>query len=250
MTSLPSSHALAPRQDSALQGRHNRHVAFTVKVSDDFEPAHCAEVPDQFEDLDLLASGLTLNQGIAAVRHHNREYLAAGLPEDRQAFDQLISDHRPEFITSANSTAELVHKILGLYRQVRDRLQTAGLPQVHLDDCNEQCDYLVYEGFIRDIPPHYLIRLPVYLQALLKRLDKTRQDSKQADRALPLIRALWREYLELEQAAAAAGDSLQQLRWMIEEFRISCFAQPMKTRGPVSENRIRKLIAEIKGDAI
>ena len=112
----------------------------------------------------------------------------------------------------------------------------------HLDDCWEQCEYLVYEGFIRDIPLQYLIRLPVYFQAMLKRLDKTEQDSKQADRALPLIRSLWRQYLQLEEQAEGTTEELQQLRWMIEEFRINCFAQPMKTRGSVSENKIRKLV--------
>jgi ATP-dependent helicase HrpA len=141
--------------------------------------------------------------------------------------------------------AELVHKILKLYREVRDRLQRSSLTQDHLDDCREQCEYLVYEGFVRDIAPQQLSRLPAYFQALLKRLDKSELDSKQADRALPLIRDLWQAYLDLEGCAAQA-EKLQQLRWMIEEFRISCFSQPMKTRKPVSENKIRKLIDEIR----
>ena len=146
--------------------------------------------------------------------------------------------------------AELVFKILRLYREVRGRLQNSRMTQNHLDDCREQCEYLVYEGFVRDIAPQNLIRLPVYFQAMLKRLDKTEQDSKQADRALPVIRGLWQQYLQLEDGAEdmAEGltEKLQQLRWMIEEYRISCFAQPIKTRGPVSENKIRKLLNEIR----
>ena len=142
--------------------------------------------------------------------------------------------------------AELVHKILKLYREVCQRLQNSNMTPDHLDDCREQCEYLVYQGFVHDIPPRDLIRLPVYFQAMLKRLDKTEQNPKQADRALPIIRELWQQYLELEGRAEVATEKLQQLRWMIEEFRISCFAQPMKTRGPVSENKIRKLLNEIR----
>ena len=84
---------------------------------------------------------------------------------------------------------------------------------------------------------------------MLKRIDKIEQDSKQADRALPLIRDLWQVYLLLEQQAEET-DQLRQLRWMIEEFRISCFAQPMKTRRPVSEHKIRKLIDEIRSGGL
>jgi ATP-dependent helicase HrpA len=177
-------------------------------------------------------------------------FLADSLPEQKSEFDAVIRKNKPDFISTANRMAELVHKILRLYREMRERLRDSDMTQDHLDDCREQCEYLVYEGFVRDIPPRNLIRLPVYFQALLKRLDKTEQDPKQADRVLPLIRALWQQYLELEGRAEGTeegkAEKLQQLRWMIEEFRISCFAQPMKARGPVSENKIRKLINEIQ----
>jgi len=124
-------------------------------------------------------------------------------------------------------------------------LNEVPLSHDHLSDCREQCDHLVYAGFVYDIAPAQLSRLPAYLQALLKRIDKAAEHSGQADRTLPLIRELWQRYLELEQQTEAT-EKLAELRWMIEEFRISCFAQPMKTQGPVSEKRIRKLIAEIE----
>jgi ATP-dependent helicase HrpA len=173
-------------------------------------------------------------------------FLSDRLPEKKDEFDAVVRENKPDFISTANRMAELVHKILRLYREVRDRVQNSNMTQVHQDDCREQCEYLVYEGFVRDIPPRILVRLPVYFQAMLKRLDKMEQDPRQADRALPVIRELWQQYMELEGRAEGAAEKLQQLRWMIEEFRISCFAQPMKTRGPVSENKIRKLIDEIR----
>jgi len=173
-------------------------------------------------------------------------FLADRLPVDRNEFHAVIRESRGEFISTANAMAELTHKILKLFREVRDRLQYSKVPQEHRDDCLEQCDYLVYEGFVRDIPPRQLLRLPVYFQAILKRMDKSEQNLRSADRALPVVRSLWQQYLDLESAQAGTAEQLQQIRWLIEEFRISCFAQPMKTRGPVSENRIRKLIHQVR----
>jgi len=172
-------------------------------------------------------------------------FLQAELPQDKQQFEQLIDDHKAGFIGVLNDKAELVFKILGLYRQVRLRLQQCHLSQAHLDDAWKQCEYLVYEGFIRDIPMQSLGRVPVYFQALLKRIDKTEVDSTQADKQLPIIRRLWEQYLELLQRTDVAADKLNQCRWMIEEFRISCFAQPMKTQVSVSENKILKLFADL-----
>mgnify|MGYP001819350218 CR=1 FL=1 len=175
-------------------------------------------------------------------------FLSERLPEQSADFEAIIAQNKPQLIATANQMAELVHKILKLHREVRDRLQEVKLSDDHLSDCAEQCDYLVYPGFVRDIGPARLSRLPAYFQALLKRIEKSVQHSGQADRHLPLIRELWQRYLILEQRAEAT-EKLAQLRWMIEEFRINCFAQPMKTQGPASEKRIRKLIAEIESSA-
>lgn len=173
-------------------------------------------------------------------------YLSNKLPEQKSEFDAVVQNNNLAFISTANRIAELVHKVLKLYRDVRARLQHTSLTQDHLNDCRQQCEYLVYEGFVRDIPHMQLLRLPVYLQALLRRIDKTEQNLTHADRALPLIKGLWQQYLELQGDAEGTDERLQQLRWMIEEFRISCFAQPMKTRRPVSEHKINKLINEIR----
>jgi ATP-dependent helicase HrpA len=130
---------------------------------------------------------------------------------------------------------------------VRAHLGEAGISSPHCADIEEQMEYLVYTGFIRDIPAGSLKRLPVYFQAINKRLDKMAMDSGQADRVLPLIRELWRTYLQLAEDHAEKTEAIERLRWMIEEYRISCFAQPMKTVVPVSENKIRKVVDEIAG---
>ena len=75
------------------------------------------------------------------------------------------------------------------------------------------------------------------------------QDSTLDDRNLPVIQSLWNDYVKLmhnEKINTVANrEKLNQCRWMIEEFRINCFAQPMKTRVPISENKIRKLMEQM-----
>lgn len=174
-------------------------------------------------------------------------FLSAELPQDRFQFEQIYSQYQSDFLVTANRKAELVYSVLSLYREARIRLQQSDLEEAHLKDCREQCEYLVYPGFVRKTPVLSFTRLPVYLQALLKRLDKSEQYSTQADRVLPLIRELWHEYLQLVEVEQTGDEgNLNAIRWMIEEFRISCFAQPMKTRVPVSEKKIRRLMDEMR----
>ena len=172
-------------------------------------------------------------------------FLASGLPADRAAFDACLAEHQARFLLEANARAEQVHRILTLFRGAREKLQQADISADHRADCEQQLEYLVYPGFVRDVPPRQFARLPVYLQALDKRLTKMAMDASQADRHLPLIRELWELYLELYQRHPEQFEQLDQLRWMVEEFRISCFAQPMKTSAPVSETKIRKLAQAI-----
>ncbi len=173
-------------------------------------------------------------------------FLSESLPQNQQQFIQCIDENQPIYLTRVNEVAELVYKILGLQREVRDLLDRTDLPVTHVIDMQEQLEYLVYSGFVRDIEILQLKRIPVYLQALQKRLQKSEQDLTYAHKQLPLVRSLWEDYLLLTQQEGVDLNKLERCRWMIEEFRINCFAQPMKTRVPVSENKIRKLMEDLR----
>ena len=235
-----------PRQDARFYhaGGIARLIAFELKDSIRYLRKNLPGIEQSALMYAAMGSRQELIEDIIMAAIHDC-FLSEGLPANKAGYDSLIEEHRPAFITSASKTAERVHSILKLHHDIRRRLQNSVLPQQHLDDVIEQCDYLVYQGFVQDTPPQYMARLPVYFQAIQKRLDKTEMDPGQAQRALPLLRELWQQYLALEGSDKAEAHDLEQLRWMLEEFRISCFAQPMKTRGPVSENRIRKLITAI-----
>ena len=107
---------------------------------------------------------------------------------------------------------------------------------------------LVYAGFLDDLSLDELRQYPRYLKAVLKRLDRLAGDANK-DRGLRLqIQSLWDDYKAL---LKKQGDSveLREFRWMLEEFRVSLFAQDLGTAFPVSEKRLAKKFVEIKRTA-
>jgi len=114
-----------------------------------------------------------------------------------------------------------------------------------LNDVKDQMSSLVYAGFIDDLSLDELRQYPRYLKGVLKRLDRLAGDANK-DRGLRLqIQSLWDDYKAL---LKKQGDSIEfrEFRWMLEEFRISLFAQDLGTAYPVSEKRLAKKFAEIK----
>ncbi|WP_296667050.1 DUF3418 domain-containing protein, partial [Demequina sp.] len=120
-----------------------------------------------------------------------------------------------------------------------------------LQDLREQAAGLVGDGFIARTPVDTLPHLARYLAAAVQRLEKARAEpARDAQLAWQVNQAV--EAYETVAAAHAKGRvdpataaGLERVRWMIEELRVSLFAQRLGTDGPVSEQRIRKALAAI-----
>ncbi|MCP4490241.1 MAG: ATP-dependent RNA helicase HrpA [Gammaproteobacteria bacterium] len=173
-------------------------------------------------------------------------FLTGELPQTREEFVDSLLKNRPQFINTANQLAELVHSILLLRQNVRNQLDRQNLPQNHREDIVGQLQGLIYAGFIRDITTTQLSRLPAFLQGILKRMQNFKPGSQRLDIQLETIQTYQQQYLQFYQQESSDYKKLDSLRWMIEEFRIGCFAQPMKTRFPVSEKKIENHIAAMK----
>jgi len=124
-------------------------------------------------------------------------------------------------------------------------------PQV-AEDVKQQCARLLQAGFLARIPWERLQHFPRYLKAAAFRLDKLRLDpSRDAQRAAELapLEQGWRR--ELSSRARLGGASrtaaeLEQFGWLLEELRVSLFAQELKTPVPVSPKRLAKLWHSIR----
>ena len=109
-----------------------------------------------------------------------------------------------------------------------------------LADIREQVDNLVYPGFVLLTPPERLADVPRYLDGVLYRLEKLRADPGRERPGLRAVRPFWERYLAARDKARVDGKALTEFRWMLEEYRIQVFAQPLGTAVPVSDKRLRR----------
>ncbi|QAY69588.1 ATP-dependent RNA helicase HrpA [Xylanimonas protaetiae] len=118
-----------------------------------------------------------------------------------------------------------------------------------LQDIREHAAGLVYDGFVAATPPRRLPHLVRYLRAASYRLEKAQAAPHRDAELAWRIRDVEEAYAKA-QAAYAAGPAdaaraaeLAEVRWQVEELRVSLFAQQLGTDGTVSEKRIRKTLA-------
>ena len=112
-------------------------------------------------------------------------------------------------------------------------------------DLRGQLDALLAPGFLRELPHARLAHLPRYLKAMRLRAEKLRSDPARDHSRLQQVLPYWRAVLD----ARASGDdseALDTLRWLVEEWRVSVFAQELKTAEPVSGKRMARAMSAIK----
>ncbi len=106
-------------------------------------------------------------------------------------------------------------------------------------DLQQQLAALVGSGFVTAVGRDRLPDLLRYLQAMQTRLDKLPQDPARDRLAVVTVARVQAELADLRRRVAPSPQ-LEELRWGVEELRISLFAPPMRTRYPVSEKRLYK----------
>jgi ATP-dependent helicase HrpA len=163
---------------------------------------------------------------------------------DAAAFAARLAERRAGLGLPAQEIARAVQQGLELLGNVQSRLK-APLPQAALDDIQLQLAWLAPAGFVRSTPSAWLRELPRYLKALQLRLDKLagdpQRDARLVAEAAPL-EARYRARVAAEQASLPPGRD--PFRWLLEEFRVSLFAQQLRTRVPVSARRLAEAWAE------
>jgi ATP-dependent helicase HrpA len=107
-------------------------------------------------------------------------------------------------------------------------------------DVADQLEHLVYPGFVAATPSEWLAQMPRYLKAIGRRLDRL-DHAPDKDRRLRVeLEPLWAACKTWLEAAGPAG-ARDERRWLMEELRVSLFAQELGTRRRVSVARVAKL---------
>ncbi len=117
-------------------------------------------------------------------------------------------------------------------------------------DIKQQISALTDEGFLGAVPWNWLKEYPRYFDAVVHRIEKTKTLPTEKERELSdQVVVFWQRYEEIADQHKTLGivdPELEQLRWMIEEFRVSLFAQQLGTAIKVSDLRIEKQLAKIR----
>ncbi|GAA1027485.1 ATP-dependent RNA helicase HrpA [Virgisporangium ochraceum] len=171
---------------------------------------------------------------------------AGGPVWDDVSFAALQDKVRPQLVGTVVDTVGKVTPILGLAYVVEQRLAPlAGSVPSAVLDVRSQLKALVYRGFVTATGWWRLPDLPRYLRAIEKRLDGLPDRAGRDAQLMGQIQQLEREYRELRGQVPMSGDLLQ-IRWMIEELRVSLFAQNLGTPYPVSATRIYRAIDQLR----
>ena len=169
---------------------------------------------------------------------------------DRESFNQRIDGCKSELMNMANQVCELVGGILGQYQQLRKQLSQC--TQINwlesVADIEQQLKRLVYQGFLLHTPFDVLQQFPRYLKALAYRVDKLGHAAardRQLTRELKPMLEKWQQRDEKARQRGRPDPRIDEIHWMIEELRVSLFAQQLKTRYPISLKRLQKRWQEL-----
>lgn len=164
------------------------------------------------------------------VRHGGPAWDEAGFASLRERVRGDVHD----------ATAALVRPVLRTLEKLA-QVQPQGTGEA-AEDVRVQLSWLVHRGFVRETGAAQLPRLPVYLEAARKRLESPTTET------LVRVQELEAEFHErtdgLDELRRAAPD-VQEVRWALEELRVSVVAQGLGTARPVSVKRLRRMLDDL-----
>jgi len=174
-----------------------------------------------------------------------RTFLPGSLPMTQADFARRVEDGRSRFNLIAQEIARAASGILAERAALEKKLLPAlkAFPQVG-DDIKQQLGRLLEPGWLARTPWERLQHLPRYLKAASLRLDKLRADpARDARLAVELasVEQPYRRELAARLRQGAVTAQLEQFGWLVEELRVSLFAQELRTPIPASVKRLAKL---------
>jgi ATP-dependent helicase HrpA len=248
---------LDSKEEAAESTRAGLRRLFMLEAKDELS-YHFRLIPNQ----NALALHYATLGGKAELERELSELIAdrAFLTDSRPVrtkpdFDKRLSDRWNQIGAAAREIGDLVSQILTLKQSIAvripDKIPPAWKPAI--DDIEDHLVRLMPKGFLRTTPFDQLRHYPRYLNAVLVRLQKLENAGLQKDaRWRDDLVLHWRRYTDVaNQLAATTTPSgpppdarripeIAAYRWMLEEFRVSLFAQELGTAIPISAKRLEE----------
>ncbi|MBA0164440.1 ATP-dependent RNA helicase HrpA [Pectobacterium versatile] len=169
-----------------------------------------------------------------------------------EAFQQLHEKVRAELNDTVVDIAKQVEQILTAVFTINKRLKgrVDMAMALALSDIKSQMTGLVFRGFVTTNGWQRLPDVLRYLQAIERRLEKLAQDVHR-DRAQMLkvehVQQAWQQWWNKLPAERRDDDDVKAVRWMLEELRVSYFAQQLGTPFPISDKRVLQAMEQVEG---
>ena len=176
----------------------------------------------------------------------DRAFLLDPLPTDEFAFKRRVEEGRGRLTLIANEVARLAAVILLEYAAAARKIKDTKNAPDATADAAQQLARLVPKRFLLQSPWGPLQHFARYLKAITARLDKYRADPARDAARLAELRPLEQRYWRLVAERKGVSDErMQEFRWLLEELRVSFFAQELRTPQPVSVKRLDKAWAQL-----
>ncbi|MDP9428985.1 MAG: ATP-dependent RNA helicase HrpA, partial [Actinomycetota bacterium] len=173
---------------------------------------------------------------------------AGGPPRDEAAFAALVQTARAQLLPLTADTVRRVEAVLTQAREVAVAIGAAPgrrVPDTAIADLRRQMGGLLHRGFVATAGRRRLPDLVRYLRGMAHRLEKLPANAARDALWMAAVDAVTAEYEQLRARVPSTGapdDPVARVRWMLEELRVSLFAQNVGTPRPVSEQRVYKAI--------
>ncbi len=237
---------LVDTEDAArLSMRGGLRRLFALDLADQFRAAFSG-IPDLRQICASYApvgSPQELKADLAAVVA-DRVFLADAAIRTQQEYLRRRDEGRSRVTDAVAEAARLAGGILALYQSVLKEVRMPPRPgwEPAVADMREQLTHLVHKGFLSQTPPMWLEHLPRYLAAILARHKKLATaglatDTQRGDVIRPYWEN-WKQRSDEHRKRWLYDPELDLFRWMLEEMRVSLFAQELKTSIPISPKRL------------
>jgi ATP-dependent helicase HrpA len=154
------------------------------------------------------------------------------------AFEQRIASQRGGIGLPAQEISRSVQQTLESWAMIKSRIKDCRIPALR-DDVTTQTDRLVPQDLLQVTPWGRLKELPRYLKAILHRLERAPADPARDAKTVKEAEAFETRYWQSVRSEPGAPSPIEDpFRWLLEEYRVSLFAQQLKTAVPVSAKRL------------
>jgi ATP-dependent helicase HrpA len=177
----------------------------------------------------------------------DRAFLLDPLPATAADFQQRLDEGRGRLTLIANEVARLAATILADHAAAARKIKDTRIQPETTADALQQLQRLVPKRFLAATPWPRLQHLPRYLKAIVLRLEKLRADPARDAARMAEVRPQEQRYWRLvADRKGAVDERMEDFRWLLEELRVSFFAQELRTPQPVSVKRLDKVWSQLQ----